>query len=192
MRYYGVRVMPIVGYGRHGHLIGIVTRSDLLRRRAAMSAPRPPRHPPTGPLAEDVMTPVRQVEWVHESDPADLAANLLNHRTYTALPVVDDEGRLVGLVSEADLKWPSGVDWTGVRRKPDQRQVGDVMTTGVTTTSPGAHVRELARLMAPGRLRMLPVVDDHRRLVGVVSRTDLLHPLTLEVLEADLEADDDV
>ena len=183
MRYYGVRVMPIVDYGCHGYLVGILTRGDLLRRSPPKPPPRPPRHAPTGPLASDVMTPRHLIEWVHESDPAEMAAERLNHRAYTALPVLDREGRFVGLVSEADLVWPSRLDWTGVRRKPDQRIVGDVMTANVDTRAPDTHVTELARLLGPGKYRMVPIIDVHRQLVGVVSRTDLLHPETLRILK---------
>ena len=183
MRYYGVRVMPIVEHGYHGYLVGILTRGDLLRRRPPKSPPRPPRHPPTGPLASDVMTPMHLIEWVHESDPAEMAANRLNHRAFTALPVLDREGRFVGLVSEADLDWPSRLDWTGVRRKQDQRIVSAAMTVNVDTASPDTHVKELARLLAPGEHRVVPIIDDNRQLVGVVSRTDLLHPETLRILK---------
>ncbi|MFJ7199158.1 MULTISPECIES: CBS domain-containing protein [unclassified Streptomyces] len=87
----------------------------------------------------------------------------------SALPVVSDEGRVVGVVSEADLLLKAqGAD--------ESRAVtaGQLMTVPAVTVPRNAGIAGAARLMARGHLKRLPVVDDDGRLVGVVSRGDLL------------------
>lgn len=86
----------------------------------------------------------------------------------SALPVLSEEGRVVGVVSEADLllKAEGGDEARAVRAR-------ELMTRPAVTVASGASIAEAARLMARGHLKRLPVVDDGR-LVGMVSRGDLL------------------
>jgi len=98
------------------------------------------------------------------------ATELLLHHRFTALPVVDDGGRLVGIVSEADLIR----DPLAGRPGPRPRTVAATMTTDVLTLQPDAALSDLARALSEGGLRVVPIVDDGRRLLGVVSRGDLL------------------
>jgi CBS-domain-containing membrane protein len=190
--YGGVRVMPIVD---QGFLVGIVTRGDLLRPRArggplgravrralgrrhgytrtvpvAAWAGRLP-HPDTGaagPTARDVMTATGLLT-VRGTTPVEAAAAVLTGARLTAVPVVDEQDRLVGIVSEADLVR----DPLDGRRVPPARTVAGVMTTDVVSLSPDAGVPELARLMSGHGLRVVPIVEGGR-LVGVVTRGDLL------------------
>ena len=88
---------------------------------------------------------------------ADLIGELARHNV-GALPVVDEAGRLVGIVSERDV----------VRQLhahgPDvfNAAIAEFMTSGVTTCSPSDKVTDLARVMTAGRFRHLPVVIDGR------------------------------
>jgi CBS domain-containing protein len=86
----------------------------------------------------------------------------------SALPVVSDEGRVVGVVSEADLLLKA--------QGEESRAVsaGQLMTVPAVTVTRNAGIAGAARLMARGHLKRLPVVDDDGSLVGVVSRGDLL------------------
>lgn len=87
----------------------------------------------------------------------------------SALPVVSAEGRVVGVVSEADLLLKAeGSDASHAVT------AGQLMTVPPTTVPKHATIAGAARLMAKGHLKRLPVVDDDGRLVGVVSRGDLL------------------
>ena len=104
------------------------------------------------------------------------AVELLACHGYTALPVVAGTGDLVGIVTEVDLL-------TG--RFPHDRRypvvpgtVGEVMSHPVVTVSSFAEVPDLVEHMWCHRHRGLPVVD-HGRLVGFVSRTDLIRMLAL-------------
>ncbi|MFJ7587525.1 CBS domain-containing protein [Streptomyces sp. NPDC097617] len=87
----------------------------------------------------------------------------------SALPVLSEDGRVVGVVSEADLllKEP-GTGTAGVTT------AGRLMTRPAVTVTKDAPLRAAARLMARGHLKRLPVVDCDGRLTGVVSRGDLL------------------
>ncbi|CAL9356755.1 hypothetical protein SUDANB106_00579 [Streptomyces sp. enrichment culture] len=102
-----------------------------------------------------------------------------------ALPVLEGEGRVVGVVSEADLLPkeefrdgdPSRMEQ--LRRPEELARVGAV-TAGELMTAPAVCVRaratlaEAARIMARRRVKRLPVIDADGLLVGVVSRGDLL------------------
>ncbi|MBO0914548.1 CBS domain-containing protein [Streptomyces laculatispora] len=102
-----------------------------------------------------------------------------------AVPVVADEGPVVGVVSEADLlpkeefhEHPPGMI-DQMRRLGDTAKAGSVraeelMSSPAITIEPGASLPQAARLMADRRIKRLPVVDADGRLKGIVSRADLL------------------
>lgn len=102
-----------------------------------------------------------------------------------ALPVVEGEGLVVGVVSEADLLpkeefRDSDPDrGTQLRRLPDLAKAGSVtagelMTSPAVTVHADATLAEAARTMTTARVKQLPVVDDLGMLQGVISRSDLL------------------
>ncbi|MHC3469855.1 CBS domain-containing protein [Streptomyces sp. 7R007] len=109
----------------------------------------------------------------------------IQERKVSALPVVDRAGRVVGVVSEADMLpkeefRDSDPDrYTQLRRLSDLAKAGSV-TAGELMTSPALTVRadatlaQAAREMARARVKRLPVVDEEGRLEGIVSRADLL------------------
>ncbi|MBP2335720.1 CBS domain-containing protein [Saccharothrix coeruleofusca] len=131
----------------------------------------------------DLMT--RDVVTVSPESSAREAAALLAARGFTTLPVVDDRGALVGVVTEADaLRDRLPVDprsllgrepWRG--RPVPCRTVAEVMSQPVVGASPGTDVAELARLMLRHGVRSACVVDG-RRLVGVVTRRDMLRAIS--------------
>jgi CBS domain-containing protein len=96
--------------------------------------------------------------------------DLMRHHGVSALPVVDDTGSLVGMISEADLitKPAQG----GSRRRGHTG--GGMMTAPAETAHLDDTVCDLAQQMVANHRKHLPVVDNSRRLVGVVSRRDVL------------------
>jgi CBS domain-containing protein len=110
-------------------------------------------------LARDVMT--TSVVSTTPQESVDEAARLLTFHDVSGLPVCDS-GRLVGVVSEADLIGKSG------------STVGEVMTTPALTVSETTRLEHVAELLTQQRIRRLPVVDANGALVGVVSRRDVL------------------
>jgi CBS domain-containing protein len=112
-------------------------------------------------------------------------AALLAERRVSAVPVVDADGRVIGVVSVGDLlpkeAWR---DAEPTRRQrlfdlPEMERAGaetagELMTAPAVTVPPHATLSEAARLMARHRVKRLPVADRDGNLVGIVSRGDLL------------------
>ncbi|HEX2298618.1 MAG TPA: CBS domain-containing protein, partial [Pseudonocardiaceae bacterium] len=123
--------------------------------------------------ARDVMT--RRVLTVREQTPVGDAAALLVKYRFTALPVVDGSGFLIGIVSEADLVADPTEGRTGT-----PCTVGGVMTRDVIFMFPETDLDRLRHWLLSLGLRVMPITDHHRRLVGIVTRMDLLlrdHPV---------------
>ncbi|MEV4603612.1 CBS domain-containing protein [Amycolatopsis sp. NPDC049253] len=117
--------------------------------------------------------------------PAKEAAELLSGHRFTALPVVDDDERLIGIVTEADLI--RGRIPADARSAPAQTEspsvaetsVEQVMTTPVTAMSSGTDVADLCQALVDAKIRAMPIVDGGR-LVGIVTRGDVVRMLARE------------
>ncbi|MFG2867425.1 CBS domain-containing protein [Streptomyces sp. NPDC048338] len=115
-------------------------------------------------------------------------ARLLSAHDVSAVPVVDGERRVIGIVSEADLLRTTAElpdlegRWAGVRLLsrenglPDAETAADLMTGPAVVARPSWNLVETARTMNSKGVKRLPVTDETGRLVGIVSRTDLLRP----------------
>jgi CBS domain-containing protein len=117
----------------------------------------------------------------------EMAENLREHRV-SAFPVVDEDSKVIGVVSEADLLTKEALDGGSagmpgmvsgmLQRKEEERAAGltagDLMTHPAVTVEPDDPVEHAARLMYARRVKRLPVVDATGRLVGIISRADLL------------------
>jgi CBS-domain-containing membrane protein len=115
----------------------------------------------------------------------EIVALIREHRV-SALPVVDESGRVVGIVSEADLLLKEEQGELGERRllessrrhaerrKAAALTAAHLMTAPAVTIKPTATVAAAATLMHGQKVKRLPVVDEEGRLVGIVSRSDLL------------------
>jgi CBS domain-containing membrane protein len=101
----------------------------------------------------------------------DMEMGLVRH-----LPVVDDRGRLVGIVSDRDIV-----------RRTDKKRVADVMSRDVVTTRPDTPAHLAASMMLDFRIGSLPVVDDDGALIGVVTITDYLGLARRALLNLPLE-----
>jgi len=94
------------------------------------------------------------------------------------LPVVDEEGELVGMISDRDLRGPLGAGPAG--HVPRSARIVDVMNSNVTRALPDDDVTELARAMVDQRIGALPITDERGLLVGIVSYVDLLRSMINE------------
>jgi CBS domain-containing protein len=135
----------------------------------------------------EVMTPA-VITVSPDTSFKETAMRLLDYGV-SAMPVVDDDGDLVGLVTEADLM--SKEAFGGKRRRPlavvvdaltggsryapkaSGLTAADVMTRHLVTAAPGEDIAAAARRMLAANVKRLPVLDEGR-LVGIVSRHDLL------------------
>jgi CBS domain-containing protein len=133
-----------------------------------------------------------------DTDVETLIRTLQEHELQ-GLPVVDEDGRCVGIVTESDLVIPDeegdlhlphyvnlfgGTVFLEPIRHFEERlrkalasTAGDMMTSNPTTVSPDTDVHEAARVIAESGHNRLPVTEDDR-LVGVVTRVDVLEALT--------------
>jgi CBS domain-containing protein len=131
----------------------------------------------------DVMT--TSVVAVRQDASFKEMAAMLRSRRISAFPVIDDAGRVVGVVSEGDLLVKEAVNADGTSLLAALRHVreddkvagitaGDLMTAPAVTVGPDAPVEQAARLMYDRRVKRLPVVNTAGRLVGIISRVDVL------------------
>jgi CBS-domain-containing membrane protein len=113
------------------------------------------------------------------------AAKLMTGRRVSAIPVVTKGGRVIGVVSEADVlrkterrswRWGNGLSGRARRdrAKAQARTAAELMTSPAITIGPDAALSAAARLMQAHHIRRLPVVNAAGDLVGIVSRRDLM------------------
>jgi len=114
--------------------------------------------------AEDVMT--TKVITVTEHSTKQQAARLLAQHRISGLPVVNADNVVVGVVTEYDVISIEG------------QTVGEIMTRGVISVTPDTDLEEVGQLLVHERIKRLPVLDQGR-LVGIVSRADLVREVAM-------------
>ena len=147
-------------------------------------------------LVRDAMT--RPAVTVRVDTPLKEATALLDARSLTTLPVVNAHSKPVGIVSEADLIAGMVPRDTRLHMQPSATEahslppstVGEVMNTHPMTVSEETDLAEAADLMTSTGVKSLPVLDGHGRIVGVVSRRDIIHLLARPDGEIEAELDD--
>jgi len=116
-----------------------------------------------------------------ESDPM-AAQTLLRYGRFGRLPVIDENGKLVGIITASDLElFFSTAPSPGVVKR--QFRVDQVMTSPAHTVSPDYPLEEAARLMMRHKIGGLPVVDDEK-VVGIITESDIISQL-VETLGGD-------
>jgi len=143
----------------------------------------------------DVMT--KRVHVASPMTPFKLLVRLIEENRISAIPIVDQGGVPVGLVSEGDLLFKerkeeleTSTDLLHLRRRQKERAKAEGLTAADVMTSPAITIRtedrlsHAARLMHERNVRQLVVVDDRGKIAGIVSRSD--------VLQVFLRTDDDL
>jgi acetoin utilization protein AcuB len=105
------------------------------------------------------------------------ALRIMRQNQVRRLPVLDDQGNIVGLVSEMDLLYASPSPATSLsiyemHYMLNRLEVDEVMTTDLVTVTPDTLLEEAARIMADNKIGGLPVVEDGQ-LVGIITETDI-------------------
>jgi CBS-domain-containing membrane protein len=157
-------------------------------------------HPPAASrTVREIMSP--QVVTASSRTPFKELARLMEDHRISAVPVLDDRRRVLGVVSEADLllKEAGRRQKLGMRAAlldPDQAArltalvADDLMSAPAVTVGPDETVSAAARIMVQRRVKRLPVVDEAGTLVGIVSRADVLKVFLADdaVLEQEVRA----
>jgi len=143
-------------------------------------------------LAREVMT--RDVVTVNRSASVTDVARLLVEHKVSGMPVVDEEHRVVGMITEGDLIYkdkkvhmPAFLEILGGviylenpqrivndLKKMTATKVAEVMTSKVYTVKEDATMEDIATIMVERQVNRLPVVDQAGKLVGIISRQDLV------------------
>lgn len=172
--------------GAAPHIIGIITAGDLFRRGGLALQPRPgdAAHPLAlahGKVAREVMTldPI----CVRETASLDEAARIMTRQRLKRLPVLNGASELVGVISRSDiLRCIAGeahmqIDTpllTAFDPQADASRVGGWMHTTVATALPDDSFATVLERLVRDPLRRVVVVDDERRVVGIIFDADLL------------------
>lgn len=119
------------------------------------------------PTINDVMTPM--VIWINERDSILAAAKKMADCNIGSLPVVNDAGDLIGIVTDRDI-----IIRACAKNLPlDGTIISNVMTENPQTCTPDSEARKCADRMAELQIRRMPVVDDNGKLLGYVALADL-------------------
>ena len=115
------------------------------------------------------------------------AARLLSEHKITGMPVISEDNRVIGVISEADIYSPEGTKKENtvnrllrrLRGRPEKvieggGRVEDAMNTPPITTLPDADIKEVAAVLDMHRIKRLPVVDLDGKLLGIISRGDII------------------
>ncbi len=117
-----------------------------------------------------------------------VAADLLTRHRISGMPVVDDEDRVIGVIGEADILAMAGLKREhGFKdilrhmlgepvpvRKRSGNTVGEVMSSPPITARPDDDIKDIATILDERRIKRLPVVDEEGKLIGVISRADII------------------
>jgi CBS domain-containing protein len=152
---------------------------------------------------KNVMT--KRVLSVGPRKPLKEVAKLLVSNRVSGVPVVDDDGSVLGVVSEGDILvkergrpgraslFDHLLDVNGRdSAKHDARDAADAMTSPAITIRPQRPIAEAAALMLDRCVNRLPVVDHHGKLIGIVTRADLVRAFVREDEAIEQEIRDDV
>jgi CBS domain-containing protein len=139
----------------------------------------------------------RDLLTVTPSTPLSEAVKLLVDRHISGLPVIDDRGKLVGVLSESDLMWrEQGVEQSpymlflgGViyfknpltydrdLHKALGQTVGEVMTPNAVAISADTSLSEAAKIMHDKKIHRLPVVDEKNHPIGIITESDIVRSI---------------
>ena len=136
---------------------------------------------------QDVMS--REVHSVSGDAEVEDAARILTDQKISGMPVVDEDGRVIGVLSEVDVLASAGLGKSrpgGLlgrilgRRLPAGKaghRVADQMSAPPITVGPFEDIREVAAILDRRRIKRLPVVDGDGKLIGIVSRGDIIRAI---------------
>ena len=186
-------------------VVGIVTEADFLRQEANRDQPyrfslldalfgEGPSDPPAVEAVAEVMT--EQVITIVPEATIGEAARVMANKRVKRLPVVDDDGQLIGIVTEKNLieqnknlhiptvislfdaviYLESGKKFEEEMKRLSATRVNDIFTPNAVTVSPGTSVPDIATLMAEKSIHTIPVVEGGK-ILGIIGKLDVIKGL---------------
>ena len=162
-----ITALPVV---ENGKLVGILTNSDLLRFILAESSELKKHIQVKNYMTDEVVTLEKETSLLE-------AHSLMGTKRIRSLPVVEN-GQIIGLVTRTDLM-SSDPSHLASRKNQEvslkilTQPVEKVMTSPVLTISPEAEFTEAAKIMLEHKIHSLPVVDEEKKMVGIITESDL-------------------
>lgn len=179
----GIGCLPVV---ERGLLLGIVTRRDLLAQELGDGAAEEGDGLDRGEVSRPTWMGLL-VDAVMSRDPVTAAADdtirsvldRMGRHGIRHLPVIDRERRVIGVVSDRDVRTSIGnpmraVDSRETAARIESTRVADAMTRSPITLRAGTRLSRAAAMFADHKVGVLPIVDERDRLVGMISYTDVL------------------
>ena len=179
----GIGCLPVV---EHGRLLGIVTRRDLLAQEV-VNGGKDEMGVTGAAEASGVAWAGLLVDAVMSCDPLTaspddsirVVLDQMGRHGIRHLPVVDAERRVIGVVSDRDVRTAIGnplraVDSQEAAARIESTRVAQAMTGAPLTLRTGTRLSRAATLFADHKVGALPIVDDQARLIGMLSYTDVL------------------
>ncbi len=164
-----------------------ITDEDLMKIYALAVRHSRERHA-TMVIVQNVMT--EKVVTATPDMNIHVAARLLSEHKITGLPVVDGNNRVIGVISTADILSPEGSKKENALSKLMRRlrgkqeakkgvgeRVEDAMSVPPITTEPDADIKEVAAVLDLHRIKRLPVIDPDGKLMGIISRGDIVRAM---------------
>lgn len=168
-------------------LVGMVTTTDLVGLHLTRPEPNGVREQPRVSMAMK-----RNPATVPPYYPLMEVVGIMVDRDVRHVPVTDEDGRVVGIVSDSDVRTAIGDPVEALQHEfeeLEELQVSTVMTTDVVTVREDAGLLDVARHFIDHRIGAIPVVDADGRLVGLVSYVDVLRNLRGRVVAGLTPAD---
>lgn len=120
--------------------------------------------------AKDIMT--APVFSLKQEESLEEASFLISEKKFHHVPIVDNQNRLMGILSDRDL--------LKFRGDP-QTEISEIMTKKVIAATPDTLLREVARALRDHRIHSLPIIDEAHELLGIITTTDILDALLKRV-----------
>lgn len=166
-----LRTLPVVEGDK---LIGVITRRDLLKNDFSNIDLYDESNHFNNPNFENVgQIMTREIDCLNEDSALKQAVQLILGKKYNALPIINNQNELTGLLSTPDLFefLLSNEELTGV-----SKPVKTIMTKTLITLPPNAPLIQASELMEEKRIRSIPILENGK-LIGIVTRTDVLRAL---------------
>jgi acetoin utilization protein AcuB len=125
------------------------------------------------------------VVYLDPDDPVEKARSLFVERRFRHIPIAKKNDELVGVISDRDMFCNVKVGYCMIDgdafKDPDRKFIKDFMETHVLVADPETEIPVIARILIEERIGSMPIVDDKEKLVGIITRSDILRTLVNKV-----------